>query len=162
MFFPRPGLPLTRVHMCHIVRGKYVPVARARNTLPVASEHGTGSRKAADRNGAEGSRAEEEVWSSFFSKSFPGKVFLTRHPFASSPAAWTGPVLTAGYFTVGSRRSSGRVAKVLHSSPYPITWANGHPTAALCWLTKSMQHQTLGSVHPEEGEGWGGGLGVRG
>lgn len=34
--------------MCHIVRGKYVPVAGARNTLPVASEDGTGSRKAAE------------------------------------------------------------------------------------------------------------------
>lgn len=134
MFFPWPGLPLTRVHMCHIVRGKYVPVAGARNTLPVASEDGTGSRKAAEMVLR---RIQLNTEFPPSSRALSLQELIGERLFHTSPICLftrrlDGTHAHSWIFHSGSRRSSGRVVKVLHSSPYPITWANGHPTAALC------------------------------
>lgn len=133
MFFPWPGLPLTRVHMCHIVRGKYVPVAGARNTLPVASKDGTGSRKAAEMV----LRRIQLKVSSFFTCSFPRSVFFTRHPFAFSPAVWTGPMLTAGYFTVGAE---GQVAGWLRFSTAALSHYMGQWSSNSSPLLTNQKH----------------------
>lgn len=51
---------------------------------------------------------------------------------AFSAAVRAGSRLAAGSFTVGAEGQVAGLLGVLLSNPYPITWANSHPTAALC------------------------------